>query len=77
MMTPAGVLHVRRPIRHSACRTMATTTGLTPRNAALISVLSPCAAAIQAKNTIRKTPGTTKAVPATTAPLTPCRRQPM
>lgn len=73
----AGPLQVLLPIRYTAAMTMATTTGLMPSKIAATAPWSPYLAAIHASAIIRIMPGRTNIVPANTAPLTPCSRQPM
>ena len=41
MPTSAGLPSARRPIRHTACATIATTAGATPANSAVTTAVSP------------------------------------
>ena len=74
--SPVNVLIERRPLRHVASTTSATTAGRVPANAAATAGSEPLAACSQARPVTRRAPGNTKSVPARIAPATPCSLQP-
>ncbi len=65
------------PMRIVAAATMATTAGFTPERMAAITGLWPKARYAQDSPMRIATEGSTKSVPATTAPRVPCSSQPM